>query len=157
MNWQKLLAYLGGALALITLGYLLRLSTAVQPSTTVTEVIRYDTTFVSSAPVIIKETKFIEKPVLKDSTRTYYDNITGQEDSTFYNIQHWITDGDGQKVASDWIVNVDPKYRIIKEYVTRDSVRTVVETKYSALPFFLNPYFWSSLVLVVITALAIIF
>lgn len=46
---------------------------------------------------------------------------------------------------------------IISEENLTDSKEIISKPVYLTLPFFLNPYFWSSLVLTVITALAIIF
>ena len=146
MNWQKLISYVLGGIALIVLGWLLHSTFVPKPTTVVKETVRYDTLY-QTKTVTVKETKFIDKPILKDSVRTYYDQTAGEQDSVFYNIQHWLTDGDNQKMKSDWIVNIAPHYSVIKEYITKDSVRTVVESKFVSLPFFLNPYFWSSAVL----------
>lgn len=154
MNWQKLIAYILGGLALIVLGWVLHSSFVPKPTTEIKESVRYDTVY-STKQVRVVETKVIEKPIYRDSARTYADSIKGEKNEVAYNISHSISDN--KEVVSSWQVNLEPKLKTVIQYVTKDSVRTIVEAKYVSLPFFLNPYFWSSIVLVVITALAIIF
>ena len=139
MNWQKLIAYSLGGIALVVLGWLLHSTFIPKPTNTVTETVRYDTAYVDKPPIVVEDTKYIDRPVYKDSVRTYYDITSGEQDSTKYSIQHWMIDDSKSKVKSDWIVYLDPIYKIVKEYITRDSVQTRTEVKYISQPFFLNP------------------
>ena len=50
-----------------------------------------------------------------------------------------------------------PTERIIKETITKDSVRTITETKFISKPFFLNEWFYVSLFELVIATLVIVF
>lgn len=154
MDWSKTVLYILGGIVLIAFGYLIHSTFTPKPLIEVKERVSYDTVYQTKQVTIVK-TKVIEKPIYRDSTRTYNDSIVGTKDEVGYQIQHTIKDSG--EVVSVWKVNLEPKLKTVTQYITKDSIRTVVEAKYFPLPFFLNPYFWSSLILVVITALAIIF
>jgi hypothetical protein len=154
MNWQKLIAYILGGVALVVLGWLLHSAFTPKPTSEVKETVKYDTVKVVKQ-VKFTETKYIDRYISKDSARTYVDSTMGTKSEVDYKIKHTIRDD--KKVLSDWEVNLEPKINIVTKYVTKDSVRTIVEAKYYQAPFFLNTYFYTTIVTTVIAILAIIF
>ena len=153
MNWQKLIAYTLGGIALIVCGWLLHSTFIPKPTTTVETKIVTDT-ITTVKKIYFTKTDTITK-VISNGITTYADSIHGQQQEVDYKIKHSIRLD--KETVSDWQVNLEPRLKTIVQYVTKDSVRTIVEAKYISLRFFLNPYFWSTIISVVFTALAIIF
>lgn len=157
MNWQKVIIYILGGVALIVLGWLLHSAFIPKPTSIVTETVKYDTTYVTKQ-VKVTETKVIERPIYIDSSKIYADSISGIKDETTFFVKHIILDDpNAEKPISWWKLDIEPKIRTIKEYITRDSIRTVYEAKYLPTPFFLNTWFYISVALTVLTTLSIIF
>ena len=154
MNWQRLIAYVLGAVGLMVLGWLLHSTFIPKPSTTVETKIVTDTVYTTKR-IRVVETKIIEKPIYRDSIRTYADSIRGEKNEVAYNIFHSIHEN--KEVVSSWRVDLEPRLKTIIQYVTKDSVRTIIEAKYFPTPFFLNSWFYVSIVSMIITVLAIIF
>ena len=152
MNWQKVVLYILGGVAIFFLGYLAHSTLIPKPTIVIKETVRYDT---------LTTTKTISfTKVRKDTIRiplafTYADSIMGDTNQVKYDIKHTIQND--KEILTSWKVNLEPRFTEIIKYITKDSVRTIIEAKYISLPFFLNTYFWSSIILVVITTLAIIF
>ncbi len=124
-----------------------------QPSVVVTERIHYDTATVIRK-VFINKVQYILRP---DSTRVYADSVMGKQNEVDYKIKHTLKDSNKVLLPSIWEVNIEPRFRTITKIITRDSIQVKVNNVYLQVPFFLNPHFWGEIILVVITALAIIF
>lgn len=126
------------------------------PSIVIKEHFVHDTTYAKpKPPIIIHDTTYATK-----TKTTITDSISGTKSGASYKIKHTITeiDKDLEKYPSSWKVDfIPPPERIIKETVTRDSIRTITETKFVSRPFFLNEWFYVSLFELLITVLAIIF
>lgn len=126
------------------------------PKTIVKEHYIYDTIFAKpKPPIIIYDTTYATR-----TATTFTDSTSKSEQGASVKVKHTISeiDKDLEKYPSTWKVDfIAPPERIIKEIVTRDSIRTITETKYLNKPFFLNEWFYISLFELVITALAIIF
>jgi len=153
MTWQKLILYIAGGVALIVLGYLLHSAFTPKPQIEVKERIVYDTLKTVKTITVTKRDTITR--TIRETGIAYVDSIEGTKDEVDYKIIHSIFDFG--EVLSDWQVEVKPLIKTVTQYVTKDSIRTVVDVKYIPQPFFLNPYFYSTIVMVVITALAIIF
>ncbi len=153
MNWQKLIAYILGGVALIVMGWLLHSTFIPKPKTEIKEVVRYDT-LTTTKVIKLTETKYINRPVIKDSTRIYADSILGTKNEVDYKIKHTVQDSG--KVLSFWEVKLEPKLKTIIQYVTKDSIRTVTETQFVGKPFFLDNWFYTTIVSVSLLVLSLI-
>lgn len=126
-----------------------------EPKIEVKERIITDTVKVEKTITIFQKTKPI---IIKDTTgriQTITDSIKGTKDEVDYKIKHTVF-GD-KEVPSDWEIELKPLTRFIKEYVVKDSIRTVVDTKYIPVPFFANTWFYSTVLFFLISIAAIVF
>lgn len=82
-----------------------------------------------------------------------YDSTSGTKDKVDYQVKYSLRLGE----KSNWDISLKPLITTITEYVTKDSIRTVVNTEYMSKPFFLDHWFYVSLVLVATTILGILF
>lgn len=158
-SWQKVILYVLGAIVSIALGWLLHSFYAPKPTTEVKEIVKYDTVKVVRQ-IKFTETKFIDRIITeKDSTRrSYIDSIMGNKNEVEYKIVHIVDiPKEDYTAVSSWDVDLEPKINTITKYVTRDSIRTVVEPKYFQTPFFMNTYFYTTILAALIAVLAIIF
>lgn len=153
MTWQKVSLYVLGGVALIVLGYLLHSAFTPKPTSEVREVVVRDTVETLKTITVTKRDTITR--TIRETGISYVDSIEGSKDEVDYKIIHSITDIG--EVLSDWQVEVKPLTKTIVEYVTKDSIRTVVEVKYFQTPFFMNTYFYTTIAMVIITVLAIIF
>ena len=153
MTWQKVIVYVLGGVALIVLGYLLHSAFTPKPTTEVREVVVRDTIETLKTITVTKRDTITR--TIRETGIAYVDSIAGSKDEVDYKIIHSITDIG--EVLSDWQVEVKPLTKTIVEYVTKDSIRTVVDTRYIQAPFFVNTYFYTTIAMVIITVLAIIF
>jgi len=157
-NWQKVIVYVFAVLVFGTICFLLGRSskTPDPPSIVIKEHFVHDTTFAKpKPPIIIHDTTY----ATRDKT-TFTDSTSKSESGASVKVKHTITeiDKDLEKYPSYWKIDfIPPPERIIKETVTRDSIRTITEIKFLSRPFFLNEWFYISLFELIITALAIIF
>ena len=117
---------------------------------------------------IVKDTITVEKTIkifetskpqiIRDSTQNIYsivDSVKGTQNEVDYKIKHTTTNNNG--FLSNWEINLKPLVRTIKEYVVKDSIRTIVDTKYFAKPFFMDEWFYASIIELGIIVLLIIF
>lgn len=153
MDWGKLILYILGGVALIVLGWLLNSAFTPKPSTSVIETIVRDTVKVER-PIYIQTTS---KPtiVYQDTgIQALSDSVAGNENEVDYKIKYsyWQTEGQG-----NWDIQLKPLIKTIREYVTKDSIQTVVQTKYIQTPFFMQTWFYISIIELVVVVLAIIF
>ena len=153
MTWQKVIVYVLGGVALIVLGYLLHSAFTPKPTTEVREVVVRDTIETLKTITVTKRDTITR--TIRETGIAYVDSIKGTKDEVDYKIIHSITDIG--IVLSDWQVEVKPLVKNIVEYVTKDSIRTVVNTQYLVKPFFLDHWFYVALVELVVVVLAIIF
>lgn len=115
---------------------------------------------------IVTDTLEVEKPiyihtqseptiVYKDTTtiQAIYDSTSGTKDKVDYQIKYSLRLGE----KSNWDISLKPLITTITEYVTKDSIQTVVNTEYLSKPFFLDHWFYVSLILFVTTILGILF
>ena len=91
----------------------------------------------------------------KYTQKIYTDSLEGNEQEVSYKISHTIIDSDS--IYSFWDVDIKPLEKRIVEFVSRDSTITMVEYEYVTPPFFLNNWFYVSMISWAITMLAIIF
>lgn len=152
MTWQKVVLYVLGGIALIVLGWLLHSAFTPKPTIEIKERVVRDTVETTKT-ITLRQTNTI----YRDTTnlQTISDSIKGTKDEVDYSIKHTLRFAEA--ILSDWQVEVKPLTKTIVEYVTKDSIRTVVDTKYITKPFFLNEWFYVSIVELVIVILAIIF
>jgi len=153
-DWKGVITHSLALIVGIILGYLIVSHFTPKPTSEVKETVKYDTVKVVKQ-VKFTETKYIDRYVSKDSARTYIDSTMGTKSEVQYKIKHTIRDD--KKVLSDWEVNLEPKINVITKYITKDSVRTIVEAKYYQAPWFLNTYFYTTIIATAIAILAIIF
>lgn len=153
MTWQKVVLYVLGGVALIVLGWLLNSAFTPKPETEVREVVVRDT-LETIRTITVAKTDTITKTITETGF-AYVDSIKGSKDEVDYKIIHSITDIG--IVLSDWRVEVKPLTKTIVEYVTKDSIRTVVNTQYLSKPFFLESWFYIALVELAVVIVAIIF
>lgn len=156
MNWQKTILYILGGVALIILGYLLHSAFVPKPKVEIKETIKRDT-IETVKTITITKTKVIEK-IVEPKGISFVDSIQGNKDDVDYKIIHSISEiKELGLYNSDWQVEVKPLIKNIVEYVTKDSIRTVVDTKYISKPLILNEWFYISIIELIIITLAIIF
>lgn len=153
MTWQKLLSYVITLIVGVILGWLLISHFTPKPTTEVREVVVRDT--IETVRTISVTKRDTITRTIRETGIAYVDSIKGTKDEVDYKIIHSITDIG--EVLSDWQVEVKPLTKTIVEYVTKDSIRTVVDTRYIQAPFFVNTYFYTTIAMVIITVLAIIF
>ena len=153
MTWQKLLSYVITLIVGVILGWLLISRFTPKPTTEVREVVVRDTIETLKTITVTKRDTITR--TIRETGIAYVDSIAGSKDEVDYKIIHSITDIG--EVLSDWQVEVKPLTKTIVEYVTKDSIRTVVDTRYIQAPFFVNTYFYTTIAMVIITVLAIIF
>ena len=153
MTWQKLLSYVITLIVGVILGWLLISHFTPKPTTEVREVVVRDTIETLKTITVTKRDTITR--TIRETGIAYVDSIAGSKDEVDYKIIHSITDIG--EVLSDWQVEVKPLTKTIVEYVTKDSIRTVVDTRYIQAPFFVNTYFYTTIAMVIITVLAIIF
>ena len=153
MTWQKLLSYVITLIVGVILGWLLISHFTPKPTTEVREVVVRDTIETLKTITVTKRDTITR--TIRETGIAYVDSIAGSKDEVDYKIIHSITDIG--EVLSDWQVEVKPLTKTIVEYVTKDSIRTVVDVKYFQTPFFMNTYFYTTIAMVIITVLAIIF
>jgi hypothetical protein len=103
--------------------------------------------FQKSKPTIIKDTT--------GSIQTVVDSIEGTKDQVEYKIKHTISGS--KKFLSTWEIEVKPLISIIKEYVVKDSIQTVVDIRYVPEPFIMDTYFWLWIFQTGLTILALIY
>jgi len=154
-DWGKWITITLGAIAFVVLGYLIHsaIYKPPQPKLEIKEKIIYDT--VSTVKkVYFTKTDTLTK-IVSNGFTTYTDSISGQQQEVDYKIKHTLQND--KEVVSFWEVNIEPRLTTITITVTKDSIRTIVDTKYIQTPFFLNQWFFISLVSWIITVLAIIF
>jgi hypothetical protein len=119
----------------------------------------------SSTPEVVpteaKRDSIVNLDTLRTGTKIATDSLSfkGKKYPIEYNIEvphKGINYSDG---SYSWVARAIIKLGlpVISEESLTNSKETVSKPVYVTLPFFLNPYFYSSVVLVVITALAIIF
>lgn len=154
MNWPKLLAYLGGTIALIALGYLLRLSTMSNPVTIVSEIVREDTVYQKDT-VKIETIKEIPKPMAGTPVRVYSDTLQGRKNEADYFIAHTIKDSG--IVTSKWNVQIEPRFKFITKIVKRDSIQTKIAKEFYAQPWFMDSWFYTTVIAVILLAINMIF
>lgn len=144
LNWTYII------LGVVILGVAFLLGWFAKPSTTpkveVKERVVYDTT---ETKKVVKETvtKTIEKvdTVYQDKGGfTYTDSIEGEKDGLEYKVTHTLSKSDS--VYSFWDVEVKGLVETVKEYVVKDSIQTITEVEYRRTPFFLNEWFYVSLI-----------
>lgn len=144
INWTYIIGGLVVIILAFFLGWFARPSD--KPITIVTETVKYDT---------LKTEKFIDREITKTIIKTdtvyqdkavtvYTDSLQGSENEVEYNIKHTIEDGDS--VRSIWDLQIKNLVTTINQYTVKDSVQTILEYKYVSKPFFLNEWFWVSLV-----------
>ena len=153
MTWQKLLSYVITLIVGVILGWLLISHFTPKPTTEVREVVVRDTIETLKTITVTKRDTITR--TIRETGIAYVDSIAGSKDEVDYKIIHSITDVG--EVLSDWQVEVKPLTKTIVEYVTKDSIRTFVDTRYIQAPFFVNTYFYTTIAMVIITVLAIIF
>ena len=153
MNWQKVVLYVLGAIALISLGYLLRSVTIPKPSTIVETKIVTDTT-TTVKKIYFTKTRTDTIRIAKEKF-TYADSLMGTKDEVDYKIKHSIQSD--KEILNFWEVDLEPRLKTIIQYVTKDSVRTIVEAKYISTPFFMQTWFWIALLELPLIIIAIIF
>jgi len=153
MTWQKLIAYVLGGIALIVMGWLLHSAFIPKPTIEVKERIVYDTVRTTKT-ITIRNTK-TDTIRITEKGFTYTDSLVGSKNEVSYNIQHSITKD--KEILSDWKVTLEPQLKTVTQYVTKDSIRTVIQDKYLPLPFFLNTFAYISIIELAIIVLAIIF
>ena len=154
MNWQKLIAYIFGGVLLIILGWLLHSAFIPKPKIEIKERVVYDTVYTTKTITFTK--------VKKDTIRLtepeqffYADSILGTKNEVGYNIKHTIKGN--KEILSSWNVKLEPKTKIITQYVTKDSIRTISNDIYISKPFFLDHWFWINMIAFGIIILQIIF
>lgn len=152
MSWQKLIAYALGGIGLIVLGWLL--NSVPKPSIEVKERVIYDTVF-QTKKITFTEVKSDTISRITDRKFVYADSIVGTKDDVDYQIKHTVQND--SQVLSLWKVNLEPKLKTITQYITKDSIRTIVDTKFIPQPFFLQTWFYISIVELAVIVLAIIF
>ena len=153
MTWQKLLSYVITLIVGVILGWLLISHFTPKPTTEVREVVVRDT--IETVRTISVTKRDTITRTIRETGIAYVDSIAGSKDEVDYKIIHSISDFG--IVLSDWQVEVKPLVKNIVEYVTKDSIRTVVNTQYLVKPFFLDHWFYVALVELVVVVLAIIF
>ena len=160
MTWQKLLSYVITLIVGVILGWLLISHFTPKPTTEVREVVVRDTTYVEK---IIKDSKENTNPTKVETivdgreVRTYTDTLAGKEEGLEFKVSHTVVDDPASSVKTFWDYEFKQTEKIVKEYITKDSIRTVVDTRYIQAPFFINTYFYTTIAMVIITVLAIIF
>lgn len=156
MTWQKVILYVLGGIALIILGWLLHSAFTPKPKVEIKETIKRDT-IETVKTITITKTKVIEK-IVEPKGISFVDSIQGNKDDVDYKIIHSISEiKELGLYNSDWQVEVKPLIKNIVEYVTKDSIRTVVNTQYLTKPFFLDHWFYIALVELAVVIVAIIF
>ena len=124
-----------------------------EPKIEIKETIKYDT--VSTIKKIFVN-RYSETKTAGDSVKSYSDSIMGDTLGTKYQIQHTISDSQ-KTIRSWWKVDIEPRFRTITKYITKDSIQTKVNTEYVSLPFFLNPHFYGEIVLTILLIVSLIF
>jgi len=124
-----------------------------EPKIEIRETVKYDT-LTAIRKVYIN--RYIESQSKGDSIKSYSDSIVGDTNQVKFDITHSVTDS--QKVIrSWWKVNIEPHISTIIKTITRDSIQTKINNVYLTKPFFMDSWFYVSLISWVVTALAIIF
>ncbi len=156
-TFDKVLIAIFGAI-LLTAGLLIGrylFPSIPEPKIEVKERIITDTVKVEKTITIFQKTKPV---IVKDTAgnlQTIADSIEGTKDEVEYKIKHTLY-GD-KEIPSDWEINLKPMIKIVKEYVVKDSIQTIVDTRYIPKPFFADTWFYVSCILTVITIFALSF
>lgn len=156
MTWKTIAGISAAVIFVFVVGFLLGRSSKMPdpPKTTIREHTIHDTTYVPTDPIIIHDTT--------NATRTktaITSSTSGTKQGVDYKAEVTISeiDKDLEKYPADWKVDfIPPPAKIIKEIVTRDSLIEKTVTKYVKPPFFLNEWFYVSLVEGVIVVLFIV-
>lgn len=145
--------FLIGGLAILIVGFFLGwfVKPSHKPSVEIQERIVRDTLEVEK-PIYI-QTQSEPTIIYKDTVQTIIDSTSGTKDKVDYSVKYSLKLGE----KSNWDISLKPLITTITEYVTKDSIQTVVNTEYLATPFFLNTYFYTSIVLLLTTILGILF
>ncbi|MCL4419951.1 hypothetical protein M1146_07730 [Patescibacteria group bacterium] len=152
MNWQTLISYAGILILGAVIGWLLH--NPSKPSSEVHEVIKYET-IAKTDTVTISKTRIIEKPIFTNSVFNIADSLVGDTNKVAYKVFHSVK-GDSP-IVSSWRIDLKPRTETIIKFITKDSIRTVVNTKYLPKPFFIDEWFYVAIVELAIVIIAIIF
>lgn len=95
--------------------------------------------------------------IFADSIETEIDKLEGEEPGLNFSITHTRTKFPGKEVKTFWDYTFKQTEKIIKEYITKDSLRTVIVPEYISKPFFLDPWFYTSIAFLLTTILGILF
>jgi len=160
VTWQKTILYLLGAIALIVLGWFINDAFEDKPKTEIKEKIIIDTLYAErnfEKSKIAGKPKKVEAITDSGTVRTYKDTLEVNEAEGFFlKVTHTTVDSNNS-IDSYWDYSYKAVEKIVKEYVTKDSIRTIVDTKYLTKPFFMNEWFYISVVGFILTIIAIIF
>lgn len=154
MTWKTITGISATVIFIFVVGFLLGRSsiTPDAPKTKVVETTIHDTTYAPAPPpIIIRDTTYAERNNSSITAMT-----SGTKHGVNYDAQVTISEIDKvqEKYQADWEVNLYlPPERLIKDITQRDSLIEKTVTKYIKPPFFLNEWFYVSLVEGVIVVL----
>lgn len=113
---------------------------------------------IETKETIVKDTVTVEKTIrifekskpeiIRDTNKTIcsiVDSIKGTQNEVAYKIKH--TTKNLGEYFSDWEIELKPYFKTITEYITKDSIQTVVNTEYIPKPFLLDVWFYVSVFL----------
>lgn len=124
-----------------------------RPKVEVKEMVKYDTTMVIKK-VFVNKIQYVPRP---DSTRVYADSIVGKQNEVDFKIKHTITDSAKTILPSVWEVAIEPHLTTITKIITKDSIETKINNVYLSKPFFMDTYFYTTIIATFLLILRIIF
>lgn len=151
-----------GVLACLLIGGIVgwQLRTPKPPQVEVVKTIERDTIEV---PIKVQKTEYkyitkVDTIFQKDSSiskTVYSDSLQGEKNNVAYSIVHKIFVSDS--VKSFWDLDIKAKSFQLFETTSYDSILTIHKTEYVATPFFLNHWFYTTLLFFTATVLSFLF
>lgn len=152
MNWPKLLGFVGIFLAGAVIGWLLHAPGV--PKIEIKERVKYDTVY-QTQNITFTKTRIDTVLKITDSKFAYTDSIMGDTNKVKYKIQHSISND--KKLVTSWKVDLVPKLQFITRIVTRDSIQTKIEKEFYAQPWFIDSWFYMTIVTIGLLIISLIF